>query len=139
MKKAMEKRNEQFGQDGREHGWCSSKYPQGVAKAYLQCLFFFCICVPKYYPFQGSEEMLTTCRAAESSWVKKESDANTNTKQVDEKTTHSKLQLTFLKNVFIQFRISQKLEPPCGCHYSNCTNTFLHIHMALSTKTKLQN
>lgn len=37
----MEKRNEQFGQDGREHGWCSSKYPQGVAKAYLQCLFFF--------------------------------------------------------------------------------------------------
>lgn len=44
VKKAMETRNEQFGQDGREHGWCSSKYPQGVAKAYLQCLFFLHMC-----------------------------------------------------------------------------------------------
>lgn len=97
VKKAMETRNEQFGQDGREHGWCSSKYPQGVAKAYLQCLFFFAYVFQKYDPFQSSEETLTTCRAAESSWVKKESDAMlSNTKQMDEKTTHSKLQLTFL-------------------------------------------
>lgn len=69
----------------------------------LICLFL-CICVPKYDPFQSSEETLTTCCAAESSWVRKESDAMlSNTKQMDEKTRHSKLQLTFLTFFLFSF------------------------------------
>lgn len=36
----METGSEWFVQNGREHGWCSLKWPHGVAASYLQCGFF---------------------------------------------------------------------------------------------------
>lgn len=70
-KTEMETSSELFVQDGRECGWCSSERPRGVAVAYLQCTFFACW-VRKCDPFQSSEEMLATRRAAGSSWWRRD-------------------------------------------------------------------
>ncbi len=72
--------------DRMEHGWCLPQSDLKVEQQLICNVLFYTCWVQKCDSFQSSKEMLTTCSAAGSSWLKEESDAMlSNTKKTDVK------------------------------------------------------
>ena len=132
-KTAMETRNERTGQDGREHGWCSSKYPQGVAKAYLSFFYAYVFqnmihskAQRKRWPHAAQQKAagwgrnLMQCFQIQSKWMRRPDTQNFN--------WHF---LHFFYSVLNVSEIGTSMWKP---------RFKLHKHStALSTKSKLQN